>query len=129
MMGRLQALALHWRPLLRKAVRDRTPLPLDAMLDIARPTHAILLVCSLAFLAASALVWIGGGPGAPAVAASAIVAAQIVYFVAGFAIERPPLRAWLALAAVPWYLAWKSSLTIRALFSVHERTWVKTTRN
>ena len=48
---------------------------------------------------------------------------------AGFAIERPPLRTWLALAAVPWYLAWKSLLTVRALFTLHERTWVKTTRN
>jgi 1,2-diacylglycerol 3-beta-glucosyltransferase len=130
MKGRMQALALHWRPLLRKGLREGNMVSLDAMLDIARPTHSILLVWSLCYLAVTLLLWLSGAASAaPAVCASTIVAAQIVYFVAGFAIERPPLRTWLALAGVPWYLAWKSVLTIRALFSLHERAWVKTTRN
>jgi cellulose synthase/poly-beta-1,6-N-acetylglucosamine synthase-like glycosyltransferase len=130
MKGRTQALALHWRALVRKGLREGTLVPLDAMFDIARPTHSILLVWSLCYLALTLGLWWGGAiPASPVVVASFILIAQIVYFLAGLAIGRPPLRTWLALAAVPWYLAWKSILTIRALFSLHERTWVKTTRN
>jgi cellulose synthase/poly-beta-1,6-N-acetylglucosamine synthase-like glycosyltransferase len=130
MKGRLQALALHWRPLLRKGLSERNLVPLDVVVDVARPTPAILLVLSLCYLAITTLLWLTGAASAsPVVFAGAIVAAQIGYCLAGFAIERPPLRTWLALAAVPWYLAWKSIVTMRALFSLHERTWEKTTRN
>jgi len=128
--GRMQALAIHWRPLLRKALAERTILPLDALFDIARPTHAVLLAASLCFLAAmTCLRAVGAGSGVLPEVAAAIVAAQAAYFLAGFAAGRPPLRAWLALAGVPWYLAWKSVVTVRALTSLRERTWVKTTRN
>ncbi|HEX4568289.1 MAG TPA: glycosyltransferase family 2 protein, partial [Vicinamibacterales bacterium] len=128
--GRMQACALHWRPLVRKAFAEGTIRPLDALFDIARPTHAILLVLSVGYLLATLLLWTTGAiaSAAPGLAL-AIVAAQAVYFLAGFAIGRPPLRAWLALGAVPWYLAWKSLVTLRAVTSLRERTWVKTTRN
>jgi cellulose synthase/poly-beta-1,6-N-acetylglucosamine synthase-like glycosyltransferase len=130
MKGRMQALALHWRPLLRKGLSERNLVPPDAMVDIARPTPAIQLALGLGYLSITMLLWLIGAVSASPVAfASAIVAAQIAYDLAGFASERPPLRTWLALAAVPWYLAWKSIVTMRALFSLHERTWEKTTRN
>src|SRR5207245_1229985 len=128
--GRVGALALHWRPLVRKAIGERTLVPLDAMFDIARPTHAILFVWSLLYLTAAVLSRVAGaGPRFVLPLACAIVAAQVIYFLAGFAIDRPPLRTWLALAAVPWYLAWKSAVTMRALFTLRERAWVRTTRN
>jgi cellulose synthase/poly-beta-1,6-N-acetylglucosamine synthase-like glycosyltransferase len=128
--GRMQALALHWRPLVRKAFSERTIRPLDALFDIARPTHAVLLVSSLCYLAS--MLWLraaGAMSGVLPQVAAGIVAAQAVYFLAGFAAGRPPLRAWLALAGVPWYLAWKSLVTVRAMTGLRERTWVKTTRN
>jgi len=128
--GRMQALALHWRPLVRKALADRSILPLDVLFDIARPTHAILLVATLCYLVlATGLRLAGVVPGTLPALAAALIVAQGLYFVAGFAAERPPLRAWLALAGVPWYLAWKSAVTLRALTGLRERTWVKTTRN
>ena len=128
--GRMQALALHWRALLRKAIAGRTIEPIDALFDVARPTHAILLVCSLCYLLLTIPLRAAGAVPVvlPALAAG-IVAAQAIYFVAGFACGRPPLRAWLALARVPWYLAWKSIVTVRAMTGLRERTWVKTTRN
>jgi len=128
--GRMQALALHWRPLLRMAWTERAIQPLDVLFDIARPTHAVLLVLSLCYFVVMLLLGTVGvvRPLLPAIAAG-IVAAQAVYFLAGFAAGRPPLRAWLALAGVPWYLAWKSVVTVRAVAGLRERTWVKTTRN
>jgi cellulose synthase/poly-beta-1,6-N-acetylglucosamine synthase-like glycosyltransferase len=128
--GRMQALALHWRPLVRKAWTARTIEPLDALFDIARPTHAVLLVCSIAYLLVVAALRAGGVVSSVLPSfATGIVAAQAVYFAAGFAAGRPPLRAWLALARVPWYLAWKSLVTVHAMTGLRERTWVRTTRN
>jgi hypothetical protein len=116
--------------LLRKCLRERKLVPLDALVDIARPTHAILFVWSLVYLGVATLLWANGnGSVMFLTCAAAITASQVGYFLAGFAIERPPLRSWLALAAVPWYLVWKAGLTIRALLSLQDRTWVKTTRN
>jgi len=128
--GRLQALGLHWRPLVRKAFAERSIVPLDVLFDVARPTHAILLVCSVCYLAVTLSLWAAGLlPIALPALAIALVAAQAIYFLAGFIAGRPPLRTWLALAAVPWYLAWKSAVTVRAMAGLRERTWVKTTRN
>ena len=128
MKGRTQALAIHWRALARKGLRERTLVPLDAMFDIARPTHAILLVWSLGYLALTLALWRGGViPAAPVAVASLILIAQIVYFLAGLAIGRPPLHTW---PRWPRSCIWPGSRSsIRALFSLHERTWVKTTRN
>ena len=39
------------------------------------------------------------------------------------------LSTWLALGVVPFYLVWKLAITLKAVFRMREKTWVKTTRN
>lgn len=130
MKGRIDALGLHWRQLVATAVRDRSLVPLDAIVDIARPTHSMLFSWSALYaMTSAALWWVGAASAGPAALAVAILAAQVVYFLSGFALERPPLRTWLALAVVPWYLLWKFGVTLSALVNLRERSWVKTTRN
>lgn len=130
MKGRMDALAIHWRPLLRKGLSERDLVSLDAMFDIARPTHSILFFWSVLFVViCTALALLTGGHYGLLAFAVAILAGQIGYFLAGFAVERPPLRTWLALAMVPWYLLWKVGVTMRALFNLRERSWVRTPRN
>jgi len=130
MKGRVHALQLHWRPLLDRGLRERELAPLDAIFDVARPTHAILLTASIAYLGVCLLLWyreaIGGGP---ALFAAVVLGSQVFYFLAGLAVARPPLRTWLALGAVPFYLIWKLVITLKAVFRMREKTWVKTTRN
>ena len=130
MKGRVDALALHWRPLIRKALRDRSPVPIDALLDIARPTHSMLLSWTVIYLVLCTALWAADDRAwTLVVSALTILAAQVTYFLAGFAVGRPPLRTWLALAMVPWYLVWKFGVTMKALLTLRERRWIKTTRN
>ena len=128
--GRIDALRLHWKALLRKALRDRAIYPLDAIFDVARPSHSVLLSLTCAHFFVAAGFWLAGAasPG-PTILASVVVLIQLIYFLTAFAIEQPPLRTWLALAVVPWYLLWKCMITVTALIGSRERNWVKTTRN
>jgi len=128
--GRSQALALHWRSLLQRALRHRDLAALDAIVDVARPTHSMLFLTNVAYLMVCGLLWyadlVSYGPLA---LAAGLFGWQLLYFFTGLVIERPPLRTWLALAIVPYYLIWKLGVTVVGLFGVREQTWVKTTRN
>lgn len=131
MKGRLDTLQRYWRPLLRQGLREASLLKLDALIEVARPSHANLLVSTAAYgalCAAAVFVGSGGAQTWLAVAGTSF-GLQVIYFLVGFAIERPPLKTWLAIVMVPWYLMWKCLVSLKGLFSLSERTWVKTTRN
>jgi 1,2-diacylglycerol 3-beta-glucosyltransferase len=130
MKGRIDATNIHWRALVRAAATRFSLAPLDALFDVARPTHAILFVWSIVYVAVCGVVWLVHPPALGIfLCALAILGAQVFYFLAGLIVARPPLQTWLALAMVPWYLLWKVGVTLKGLLSLRDRAWVKTTRN
>jgi cellulose synthase/poly-beta-1,6-N-acetylglucosamine synthase-like glycosyltransferase len=130
MKGRIDATNIHWRALLRAAVTRVSAAPLDALFDVARPTHAILFAWSIVYVLVCGAVWLAYPPALGVfLFALAILGAQVFYFLAGLIVARPPLQTWLALAMVPWYLLWKLSVTAKGLVTLRDRRWVKTTRN
>ena len=130
MKGRIDATNIHWRALVRAAATRFSLAPLDALFDVARPTHAILFVWSILYVGVCGAVWLAYPPAFGVfLFALAILGAQVLYFVAGLLVARPPLQTWLALAMVPWYLLWKLGVTLKGLLSLRDRAWVKTTRN
>lgn len=130
MKGRIGTLRQYWRSLLRKNERTRRLVRWDALLELARPSHALLLFWSLVFLMVAVLLWRYGNAGVGLAAfAGSIVLAQITNFVSGLIIQRPPVQTWLSLPMVPLYLAWKVSVSVLALFGLRDRRWIKTERH
>lgn len=130
MKGRMDTLRQYWRSLVKPGGVARWWVRWDALLEIARPSHALMFFWSLVFLIGSLLMWqrIGSGVGL-VVFASAVVLSQLANFFVGLVLQRPPFRTWLALPMVPLYLVWKVSVSILALLGLRDRRWVKTERH
>jgi cellulose synthase/poly-beta-1,6-N-acetylglucosamine synthase-like glycosyltransferase len=128
--GRIGTLRDYGGRLLWGGITGPSLLKLDALVELARPSHAMLFFWSLVY-AAFALPLAAWRPELAAFGMLGVilVAAQATWFLAAFVWDRPPLRAWLALLMVPWYLAWKLLVSLRALLTLRDRTWVRTRRN
>jgi cellulose synthase/poly-beta-1,6-N-acetylglucosamine synthase-like glycosyltransferase len=130
MKGRIGTLRDYGARLLVAGLREPSLLKIDAVIELARPSHAMLFFWSLAYLAVTLpLAQWDAGFVPLAVLAAVIVGLQALYFLAGFLWDRPPLSAWLALVMVPWYLAWKLLVSIRAILTLRDRKWIRTRRN
>ncbi len=111
--GRMSAAREFLLPLLR---RRRWP-ALEAAWFLATPpfaTAAASLLVGVA-LAAAARGWV------LTVAFAALLAVLALDLLLGLFLSRAPARAYLALAAAPWYLAWKVPVQFRALLSARRR--------
>lgn len=131
MQGQMDILHSYWRALVGQAARERSVKPLDVLMELGKPSHAVLFAWSTIFLAVCGAWAALGGMYANTflITAAVLLGLQMAYFFAGLALERPPLRTYVALAMVPWYLAWKLFINIRALVAPGDRRWVRTTRN
>jgi 1,2-diacylglycerol 3-beta-glucosyltransferase len=130
MKGRLDTAQRYGGDLLWRGLTEPSLVKLDALIEVLRPTHAMLFLWSMAYMALTMLLWLlAGWPLSWAVFATVLVVAQLTYFLAGFAVERPPLRTWLALAMVPGYIAWKLLISIRGLATLRDKRWIKTARH
>lgn len=127
--GRMETLQRYWWPLLKSGLRGRVR-NLDALFEIARPSHSMLLFWSIGYLAlCAALGWSGVVGGGWAAFAAAVFAAQVLYFLSGLVVQRAPLRTWLSLFMVPPYLAWKFALSLAGMLSLGDKRWIKTERH
>ena len=131
MQGQIETLQRYWRPLIARGIRELSPLRIDALIELARPSHANLLFAAMGLtVVCAALVAFGIDAARPWLLVGIVsFALQVLYFLAGFLLERPPLKTWLALLMVPWYLMWKGAVALKGLFNLSDRSWVKTTRN
>ena len=131
MKGRIETLQRYWRQLLRAGVQERSLAKLDVLMELARPSHSILLFWSVAYVLVCLIGWLLMYPagGWLLVFSMAILGAQVAYFLAGLLVERPPLRTWLALPMVPLYVCWKLAVSARGLLGLRDCRWVKTTRH
>jgi cellulose synthase/poly-beta-1,6-N-acetylglucosamine synthase-like glycosyltransferase len=123
--GRITTLQQYWKPLLRGSFGRDGGVKFDALLELARPSHSMLLIWSLLFCALSAgLLSLGWASTAWLWAALAILGSQFMFFLSGLIVQRAPLRTWMALFMVPPYLAWKLSVSAAAMVGLRDLRWV-----
>jgi cellulose synthase/poly-beta-1,6-N-acetylglucosamine synthase-like glycosyltransferase len=130
MTGRMDTLRSYGGRLLSGGMRRPSAALLDAVVELARPSHAMLMVWSIVHLGGAVILTMVYPAGWPVLALSvAIMAAQLAHIILAIALERPPLRTWLSLLMVPWYLAWKTVISVQALLRPGNRAWKRTQRH
>jgi cellulose synthase/poly-beta-1,6-N-acetylglucosamine synthase-like glycosyltransferase len=120
------------RRLLRDAMRQRSPALLDGALQAYLPSFSTLAVIT-------GSVWLGHAAAAPWGSVttsqlrlgfwiwSAWLLALIMYPVLALALERAPLKAYVAVASGPLFVAWRSWLAATSRLQ-RQVTWVRTPR-
>jgi cellulose synthase/poly-beta-1,6-N-acetylglucosamine synthase-like glycosyltransferase len=130
MKGRILTLVQYGRRLFTRALTAPDRRSFDALLELMRPSHANLAFGSIVYLLAALALWrVTGQHVVWLWLAGGFIAAQLLYFFVAFIIDRPPLKTWLALLMVPWYLVWKLIISARGLLTLRDRAWVRTRRN
>lgn len=112
--GRMSAARDYVPRLLARGVRRRDRACLEAAWFLATPPFALAVLSLVlgAALAAAAGAWVVTAVMAAGLAATALTLAT------GLVQARAGLRTWLALAAAPWYVAWKAVVQVKALVRV-----------
>jgi hypothetical protein len=115
--GRMNAARAYVPRLLRRAFRHGDLSALEAAWFLATPPFALAVVSVLLGLALGAVVqaW----TVAAVFGAALLVLALVI--LTGLVQARAGRRTWLALLAAPWYLAWKTTVQLRALVRVLRR--------
>lgn len=122
--GRLQLLRQRIPGLVADGVRQRSPLRLDAAAEQLIPPLSVPFALGGLCLVAG----LGLGAGLPTILAALSLGGQAIYFLAGLALVRAPLSAYLALGYAPFYIAWKVGVYGRALQGTRSAPWVRTAR-
>lgn len=112
--GRMAAARAYVPRLLRRAVTRRDAACLEAAWFLATPPFAVAILSLVLGTALAAVA--GSWPVAGVFAAGLGVTALTL--VTGLVQARAGWRTWLALAAAPWYIAWKAVVQVRALVRV-----------
>jgi cellulose synthase/poly-beta-1,6-N-acetylglucosamine synthase-like glycosyltransferase len=134
--GRLEMAMRHGLPLLRRAVRERSPLLGDLAADVLVPPLSTLAAATAAGLAAStALAIVTRRPNAAMVMFGASGLFLAAYVVRGWHVSGTGVRGLASLAYAPVYMAWKVTLPLRRARTKVEGAgetkqdeWVRTTR-
>ena len=108
--GRLGAAKEFLGPLLRK----RSLATFEAAWFLASPPFAVAAVSLLAGLVLGA----AAGSAPLVIATSAAMLALAAALITALVQSRAPGRTWLALLAAPWYVAWKLTVQVRAIFGL-----------
>jgi Glycosyltransferase like family 2 len=112
--GRMSAARDYVPRLLARGVRHRDPACLEAAWFLATPPFALAV---LSLVLGTALAAVAGAWVAVAVMAGGLAVTALT-LVTGLLQARAGLRTWLALAAAPWYVAWKAVVQVKALVRV-----------
>lgn len=127
--GRIETLEKYWRRLLVSGLLKPSLSRLDALVELARPSHAILLLSSVVLLAVSAALYLAERMSGPAWLFGFAVAGQAALLGAAMIVARVPWRSWVALALVPYYLGWKVIVSLKAVLSRRQKQWQRTDRH
>ncbi len=111
-----------WRLLRRSLRRDGWPYA-DALLDLAVPPLAMLVLLIVAFLGVSLLMH----PVLSWVAASYLLVVA-AYVAAGLVLRGEPWAVWSALLRAPFFVLWKIPVYVKMLCCRQETRWVRTPR-
>ncbi|OQY91678.1 MAG: hypothetical protein B6D39_06205 [Anaerolineae bacterium UTCFX2] len=115
--------------LLKQGLHDKDPMVLEGALQALLPSYSTLtMICLLAlmFCFAANLLF---GPlfsGAVFAALAGILALLFIYPLVGLALERAPLRAYLAILTGPVYIVWRTVLAIKSRYWQKQVAWIRT---
>jgi len=128
--GRIETLARYWKPLLENTLKKMDFVYFDALIEVARPSHSMLLFWSVFywFIAAIGYYYSHSFDGVFYLA-TILVVLQVVYFLSGLLVQRAPLKTWLSLFMVPPYLLWKVLISITGMIGRKNNAWIKTERH
>ncbi|MEW8360117.1 MAG: glycosyltransferase family 2 protein [Candidatus Thiodiazotropha sp.] len=129
--GRMDTVSRYWRDLLAKYRKTKEYYLVDALIEVVRPSHAILFFGSTAFALITALLLIIAGANYLSLflLSIAILMTQVIYFLYGLVIQKAPLKTWLSLLMVPYYLIWKFIISVKGAWKKKEKEWVRTKRH
>ena len=128
--GRIETLRSYWKQLITKSITKFRFVYLDALLEVARPSHSMLLFSSISFVILSAVAgYFAKVFNNLFIFGLVIVGLQVIYFLAGLIVQKAPLKTWLSLFMVPPYLIWKFFISITAIMNRKNNAWIKTERH
>jgi len=128
--GRMETLSKYWKPLIKNTFSNVDFSQLDALVEVLRPSHAMLIFWSVFFSVITGVFYYFSNAYLNVfVFAVVILALQIVYFISGLIVQRAPLKTWLSLFMVPPYLLWKVMISISAMKDRKNKSWIKTQRH
>ncbi len=122
--GRLALIRNCALPLLGSGLRQRDLARLDAAAEIIVPPLSVIVL--LVMLCAGVALLLGWAP--TLWLAAGLIAALLLYLVAGIILARLSLRAYLSLLVAPVYIGWKCWVYVAALFGRSGSSWVRTGR-
>jgi len=120
----------HAKQLLFKCMKIRSCALMDGVFQVYLPCYSTLTMLSLLLLFIQIICnWIFG----PVFSAFIVVswcfmsAALFLYPLIGLALERAPLRAYLAIMSGPLFILWRTWLAVSARLGRGPATWIRTT--
>jgi 1,2-diacylglycerol 3-beta-glucosyltransferase len=121
--GRLAVARRYFVPFVLGGLKSLSPIRVDAGMQQIVPPLSLVGLASIVLLIASLLT----GNRVVTSLGIAAVTALALHAAIGIAAARPPLKAVLALAYVPWYAVWKVALYARSMMPGSQR-WIRTER-
>ena len=123
--GKLVLLSRYLFPLLWQGIRAKNLNAIDEAIFISAPPRVLLSTCAVAFLLIS--IWFDGNLILPWFVWSAILAAQLLYYLAALIYEKPRGRMYATLAFVPFFaLMWLRSVIQSFLPKKRWQNWSHT---
>ena len=114
--------------LLREGLKRGDGALLDGALQAYLPSYSTLTLLAVLLLAAQLIFyWAGGHIAAWALIAWAVFVALLYFYpLFGLALEKAPLRAYLAILTGPVFMVWRTWLALQARLGRRAVTWVRT---
>lgn len=117
------------KQLIVEAMKTRSLAMLDGALQASFPSYSTLSLLSLILLMIQASINYFIQPTFPLPlmgAWTAIVAALLIYPLVGLALERAPVRAYIAIFLGPYFILWRTWLAFVSRFGRKQVTWIRT---
>lgn len=115
--------------LLMEAIRKRNPAMLDGAIQGSFPSYSTLSLLSLAVLAAQVAVnyFIASIFPPPLISGwVVVVTVLLIYPLLGLALERAPIKAYVAILLGPYFMLWRTWLALKSRFGRKQVTWIRT---
>jgi cellulose synthase/poly-beta-1,6-N-acetylglucosamine synthase-like glycosyltransferase len=126
--GRLEMAKRHAIPLLKRAVKERSPMLADLAIDLLIPPLSVLVAATVAGTVASAAVaLVTRRPNLGLVLFGASGVFLGAYVVRGWQVSGTGLRGLTSMGYAPFYMAWKATLPLRRTRKASDE-WVRTAR-
>jgi cellulose synthase/poly-beta-1,6-N-acetylglucosamine synthase-like glycosyltransferase len=129
--GRMDTVSRYWKDLINKFLKEREFYLIDALIEVVRPSHAILFFGSIIYLCITVILLLAADNGFISlfIFSAVIVLSQVVFYLYGLVLQKAPLKTWLSLLMVPYYLLWKFLISVKGPWKKKGNEWIRTKRH